>query len=1002
VTRPHAPRFSRRTVSRIAPLLTMLVTLHIGFAQSLQASFTTRQVTLQDGASRNLVVMVENTAPTEVTLAPEVTLPSELVLALTPQPLTLQPGESRPIFLSVLVPARTPPGEYEVVLDLLTEDGASVQAKSALRVPPRPQIIVTTLSQTQGDARWERSFQLEVVNNGNTTEQMRFELDSAPVAHGAIEPSEATLAPGESTLVTVSASSPLRTTGQQRLGLRALAVESSEPLAVANLNYQVLGSSARLRETERDLNFSVRLTYSPGANFRHPGLGAVGVSLRGGGLIDPDGNQRVRASISTQGFDRVYATGAYTSDTLDVALGVARRDYSSLGFSASGYGLTVDAELPDSGFTVGSYVLAERDLSAFAGAGAYVAGVGNGVSGGLQFTYDPALQRGVLSANTSFQPLALQALVDQNRDGDQGLDAEPQPAEAESWQQDAVDEVRGELDEASDDLPDAEGNQEQAVDDVQADLEDAIVSNVPPANAVVTVEGAVDTAAAVAGRVGTQVGAGPVNLSGDLGGHTAGFRGDSLSQREWGVGGNVSLGTVGEIGIRVGAEYRATDRFTADASPVLDVDAFAIGVGINAQDASVALTYSTSLQTAPNSGSWSRSQRFGVTTRALLQDVRLNARLSWLTRNDSQAGGAQSGSLLEVDAGANIPLASGAIIVESELEYDLLSQEIVNLQAEAVAVVNDIAQVNGDVRFGVRYRRANDYQWVTGLARWSGSVTPRVSASAGLQGTFAFVDAQVRRSITTSVSTSTILPLGHRLGVGGSVHLREQGDHSATVNVSYTVPFSVAVARIEGLGDLRGVLVDPNGEPVAGVELRVGRAAVVTGEDGTFLIEGLPVGEHTMLAVGGLDGMITDPELPLRVSVPDREVLELELTVHPAAAVEGRVTLATTQPLPGVIYGSGDRVRDEQTTRGLQIRLVNDAHEYVATSSQTGRFTFPAVMPGTYNVVIDTELSDLYNVEVLTPVLTLEPHQAVALQIIVHPVPRQIRMQGDPAGEGTK
>lgn len=976
-------------------LLLTLATLQVGMAEGLVASFSNQVLELRDGEAANLTALLKNETDATIDVAPEVTLPPELVLGLAPLPLSLEPGETKALFLSLMPPAGTKPGEYEVNLDLAHGEGERVRLSATVNVPDRPEVTLTTVSEERGDTSAQRSFELIVENHGNTTENLRFELDSAPVADGTVEPSALTLTPGASTRIRVTAFSPLQSSSQQRLTLKAYREGSNEELALADLDYRVLGSSYRVRETTRDLRFSVRVDYSPGPNLSQAGLEALGVRIAGGGLLDPEGNQRLRASLSARGLDRITAAAAYTSDTLDVSLGTAQREYSDLGFSADGYGVTLDARLPETGVSMGAYLLAESDFSALSGIGAQVTGESDGLRGSMDFTYSPGLNRGVLSASGTVQGSTfLTPTADE--------DGEPtnEPAGGRGADSGAVEAVVGELDEASEELPGDEEAEERTIEDVEASLREALSAQGAPVGGYATVEGAVDTAGGVAGAASAQLGTMGISVGGQLSGSTAGFRGEAFGRRSWGLFGNIDVGALGDVPVSIGAEYRSIDVIDPDAGPVRNVDAVAFGVSVNTESVGLALTYSTALETASGTGDWIRSQQFGVSTRAALEAVGLSGSIAWRSKHASTS--TLLGSVVLADATVRVGLPSSQLVARGEVEYDLLGQEIERLQAEAVAVIEDVASLNGDLRFGVRYRHTADYHWVTGLARWHGWLAPSVRGAAGIQGTFAFTGEHVRRSLSASAQTSTRLLSGHQLGLGGRVTLQDSGFNSATFNVSYTVPFDVPIAQIEGLGDLHGVLLDPTGQPVAGIELMVGRAAVVTDQNGSFRVHGLKAGEHTLLAVGGLDGMITDPELPLRVSVPDREVLELELTVHPAAAVEGQVVLADPEPQPGVLYGSGDRVTDEMTTRGMRLRLVSELHEYVATSSQTGRFTFPAVMPGTYNVVIDTELSDLYNVEVLTPVLTLEPHQAVALQIIVHPVPRQIRMQGDPAGEGTK
>ena len=985
------------TTSRLrrmkALALTLLLQLSVAAtAQSVEARFAATQPTFSDGESRTLTVFVQNVGAEPVDLAPRVTTAPEIVVALEPQPLTLEPGERLPLFLGVLVPLQTPPGEYP--LELTIEGGGDAYRATAMMiVRPRPSLSLQVVRSDPGEAGWEREYQIELTNAGNTVETVHLELEALPFADVKIEPDLVTVSPGDTATVRATVASQMRTTGRQRVNLVALPSDAGDALATARLDYMVLGSTARIRETHRALNFTARVDYRPGTNFSRPGLEPFSVSLRGGGLIDADGNQRVRATIATSGFDSVSFAGAYTSDVLDVAIGQARHRYSELGLRASGYGLSLVGRVPDYGVTMRSYLLGDQALSGVIAAGAQITAAGPAVSGALQFAYDVPSGMGVLSSSASVDALGLIARrAASEAAGGFGDDSYVEGLTDQD--QDPEEEVRAELDEATTGLPGTEEPEESPSAAIEETVVEAVASATPPIDRLtVQAEGALDTTGGVAGIARAQLGAGPFTATASLGGDSGGFKGSTTSGLSWGVGGGVSVAEVEDLSVNVNAQYRATDRHNESGANVRHTDSVAVGLGVTGGRAGAALTFATTINSNGGTDTWTRDQRFGVTVRALLDAVRLTSSLTWASGYSSSAPGEATQSLLEVKSGVRVPLSSGSLTAGGELEYDLHASKLVSLRAEAVATLRDVAALHGDVRFGVRYRMSEDYQWVTGLARWSGQVAPNLSAAAGLQGTVSLLESGTGGWVTATLNTNARLPIGHQLGIGGQVNWNLDGGVGGMITASYTVPFAVPIGRIEGLGDLSGVLLDVNGEPVQGVELLVGRGAVVTGERGEFQVLGLPVGEHILFATGGLNGKVSDPDLPVRVTINDGEVTELQLTIHPAASVEGRVTLARPEPTPGVIYGSGDANRDTLMIRGLSLRLVNDVREYQATSSASGRFTFPAVLPGTYTVVVDSDLGALYDVVVATPVVTLEPDTATPLEVIIHPLPRQIQMQ---------
>lgn len=962
----------------------------LAVAQPLTAGFLRSMQALSDGETKNLVLTIENSAGEAVMVTPEVTLPQGVVLAVAPEPVTLAAGESTAAVLSVLIPPLTPPGAYPITVRLATASGETLAATTTLQVRIRREVTLHGPSETPGPTPRARTFTLTLTNTGNTVERLTLLPTAVPNAKITVSPEAQELAPGASTEVTVGMESPLAMTGVQRLRVAALTAGGDEPLSTLDLSYVVLGSTARVRTTQRDLRFTVRLNYAPGWNLSNPGLDALRVSISGGGMLNPDGNRQLRASLSTRGLTNVAFAGAYTSDVLDVVVGDARRDYSSLGFSASGYGLTVDVRAPQFGVSLGAYMLGERDLSALAGAGAQARLQMPGLEGSLNFTYDPGLERGVLGVTTRLDPFALTPATPTAHDTTTSGPTEGHEAAAP---REELTDVTSELDAATEDLPDPTSEDaSESINATEDDLRQAIATAPLLQRAVISAEAGIDTVSGAAGRLQAQAGLGPATLTGRLGGATPGYRGDPLSNLTWGAGVNATLGSLGASTIGLGGEYNGIQWLDPTSGGVRNQNTIALGVGLNAEHSSLAVTYAASLRTRPDSIDTALEQAFSATARAQIDNARLGATVRWRGQDVATGSGSSGASSLEAAANLAVTLPTGAFTAEGTLQYDLMKGEVVDARAEVIAAF-ELDDLN-DARFGVRYRYADGLQWIAALARWSGDLTPAIRADAGLTGTLYYRGDQASKSLNASVATSIAIAAGQRLGITGQARFTDTRQPAFSVSTTYSFPVSIPIARIEGLGDLTGRLHDQDGHPMAGVELRIGRAAVMTDHDGRFEVLGLRTGDYTLLATAGLDWRLTQPALPTTVTIQDRSTTRLDILVTPAGSVTGNVNLVTPEASPGVMFGSGNPAEDAATISNLTVRLTSSDHRtYEATSSTRGRLTFPALPPGVYQVSIPTDLGGLYRVEATTPQVMVTATHSTELEIQIHPLPRVIEMQ---------
>lgn len=161
-------------------------------------------------------------------------------------------------------------------------------------------------------------------------------------------------------------------------------------------------------------------------------------------------------------------------------------------------------------------------------------------------------------------------------------------------------------------------------------------------------------------------------------------------------------------------------------------------------------------------------------------------------------------------------------------------------------------------------------------------------------------------------------------------------------------------------GTIHGVVVDPQGEPVAdaevqpwgaeraGVMIRAGRASddgpapVFTAADGTFTLEDLAPGAALDLVVthpgygpGAAPGVAVPSETPVRV------------VLQPAARVSGHVTGPDGKPVAGATVAL--RESATQVVGNPFSHPTRKAHEGV--TDDDGAFSFPDVSPGPFQII---------------------------------------------------
>lgn len=959
-------------------------------AAGVQAQVTTEPIQahypIADGRSATVAVRLTNEGSGTTEVQVEWLVPAPLVLVMpSPGSVTLEANETRALFATVAVPRGLEADGYLLEVRVTTPDG---QSSVPIRIDVAARSIIE-LTELGGDGLvggpvGVRTATMVVTNRGNTAESLRFVAATSPRAEVSIEPSAAELMPGAELLLEVTVDPNVPQTGTQRVTVEARREATGDPLASAGLAFRVLSSEVVIRPAERDLRFVVRLGANPGQNFNRGGLDMFRLSLRGGGRLTDDGSTWVHGSLNVHGSGAVAFSASYVSPSLDVRIGPGSYNLSSLTYSGRGEGVDAVARLPEFGVAFRAFVYAHNGWAGYRGAGGQITAAlwDDSVRGSLQFVHDAAAGRGVLSLSGSLVPSMWLGSTDSSEEQD----------EAGEGATDAVAEVRQALDDAeSEGGVDVEEIDPDAIAEAETATVDALLTQPSWPSARVGFEVGVDTVEGLAGRVDGALGWGPLTLSAVANGMTTGFAGARGGARSLEFRAGTSA-VLGGLPLQASASVGRSEALAVGGAPLLTTDTLSLGAAIHPGGARLGLVYTTSTSYAPHADAWTVAQRFSVALHGRLGLVPVGATVRLA---DVSASGTGSGARsVDGDFRVTVPLSRGTWRSEMSWAYDLTRGQLLHLQAESIAVLAGVGRSTQDLRFGARYRTTPTISSLTGLITWGGDIRPGIRLQLGADGTV----GNHSPFVTTWGSSRFDLQGGQALNLGWRLRFSPVSSPTVALSASYSVPFSVTVGRRAGLGDVRGRVTDEAGEPMPGVVLHVSRATVVTDENGAFAVRGLPVGMHAIHLGGSLDGFLLNSAMPQAVAVEDGQTSELQWVAVQAGMVEGMVRFVTPEPRSGVLFGIGDPIREASLVRGMTVRLVGDDASHEVASNAAGRFAFPAMLPGRYRVEVVTELGDLYRVDLNEATILVGRGEVVAVEVTIHPLPREIEMQNSTEG----
>lgn len=186
--------------------------------------------------------------------------------------------------------------------------------------------------------------------------------------------------------------------------------------------------------------------------------------------------------------------------------------------------------------------------------------------------------------------------------------------------------------------------------------------------------------------------------------------------------------------------------------------------------------------------------------------------------------------------------------------------------------------------------------------------------------------------------------------------------------------YTVADFRLEGTASVEGTVADLQGRPLAGVSVRAGLLRGASGEElytrtdaaGTFVLEGLPVGTVRVRAKQDTSAVWTSRTTQLATGARGR----VDFTLSETGMVQGRVTQASGEPLPGpaVVRAMAKEGSGGLLDMGL---AETDAEGHYQLELRAGVYQLTAVLPGaryTYHHADD-------------PAVTVEPGASVMMDL---------------------
>jgi len=196
------------------------------------------------------------------------------------------------------------------------------------------------------------------------------------------------------------------------------------------------------------------------------------------------------------------------------------------------------------------------------------------------------------------------------------------------------------------------------------------------------------------------------------------------------------------------------------------------------------------------------------------------------------------------------------------------------------------------------------------------------------------------------VSMQHVFPFQHRISVRArqNYSVPSANGRELAYMLQYSVPVGIPVKRLTSTGQLRGKVLDEQGNGMANVLVNVGPSAALTETDGEFFFPSLSPGEHFLVldkATIGLEKVAT-VLTPLSLQITGGKETELDIHLVRSGVISGVTRLFEFDESDT----TGTRVKQAGTLSGLIVEISNGTEIQRRISDNKGRFTFSDLRPG--------------------------------------------------------
>mgnify|MGYP000214414242 CR=1 FL=1 len=265
------------------------------------------------------------------------------------------------------------------------------------------------------------------------------------------------------------------------------------------------------------------------------------------------------------------------------------------------------------------------------------------------------------------------------------------------------------------------------------------------------------------------------------------------------------------------------------------------------------------------------------------------------------------------------------------------------------------------------------------------------------------LDAHVARHLDTPRSGITLSGEaswqdGAAVGVGVDVVGRGVAEPASWgVSGSITRPFTLPLPERVRRGQVTGRILDEDGEPWAGLVVNVGGVATRTAGDGTFTLEGVPVGGHVLsFPLAGREAdMLFEPADGKVVQVTTDAPVHLDVLAAWPGDVSAQVVIDQAGRSIAGAPQDAVMIAKDVPLAGWQVTLQRGTVRRMGVSDAAGYVTFTRLLPGRWFVTVDAPAgleADQVEVGDVPPFVTVESGGEVHFGLPVAPRVQEVRV----------